>query len=449
MYFNKDFIWGVSTAAYQIEGAFDEDGKGMSVWDVAELREGYMTDGASGNVACDHYHRFREDIALLKKLGVKAYRFSVSWPRIMPDGTGKVNEKGVEFYNNLIDELLKNGITPYITLFHWDYPYELFLRGGWLNPDSPKWFEEYAKVCTDCFSDRVSHWFTLNEPQCFIGLGHRRTIHAPCLGLDLKSTLIAAHNALLAHGRATAVIRKNAKTKPCIGWAPQGHIAYPVTDSPADIAAAKEYMFSVRDTYFMNNSWWMDPVYKGEYPKDGIELFGKAMPHIGQDDMKIISEPLDFCGMNSYEGQPVRMGADGRPEKAERPCGHPDNSAGWPVDFDFFYWGAKAFYERYKLPILIAENGMCCNDWVSLDGMVHDAARRDLIERNIISLDKAYREGVPVHGYFAWSFMDNLEWHHGYSKRFGLVYVDYPTQKRTIKDSGLWYAKMIGENNNE
>lgn len=441
--FDKNFVFGTATASFQIEGAYNEDGKGLSVWDVSCMEKGFVTDGHNGNVACDHYHRYKEDVAMMKKLGLKAYRFSISWCRILPNGVGEVNEKGLEFYDKLIDELLANGIEPYVTLFHWDYPYELFCRGGWLNDDSPKWFADYVKIVVDRYSDRVSNWFTLNEPSCFIGYGHRQRVHAPHLGLDMKSSMRAMHNALLAHGMAVSVIRSNAKLKPTIGFAPQGHISYPVENTEANIEAARAHMFSVRDSSMINDSMWMDPVYLGKYPADMLEKYGEFMPKIGQNDMKIISQPLDFCGINSYLGTPIAVDENGVGYEAERAKGYHCNASGWPIDCDAFYWGARFFYERYGLPVVVTENGMSENDWVSLDGSVHDAGRIDFLDRTLRSLDKAFREGIPVAGYFLWSLMDNMEWNYGYSQRFGIVHVDFETQKRTIKDSGYWYSDLI------
>ena len=443
MAFNKDFVWGAAAASYQIEGAAFEDGKGLSNWDIFCRREGRIFQGQTGETACDHYHRYADDIAIMKEIGLRGYRLSLSWCRILPSGTGKINQKGIEFYDKLINELLNNGIEPYITLFHWDYPNELQKRGGWLNPDSPKWFSEYVKVVVEHFSDRVKNWFTINEPQCFIGFGYGGTRHAPAWGLGVKDTLSAAHNVLLAHGMAVSVIRTYSKQKAKIGFVPQGLVSFPETITDKNIEASKIDMFSVKERSVHNNVWWMDPIYKGEYPKDGVELFGSCMPKIGSDDMKIISQPLDYFCINTYGGTPVYMDKDGAVQPAKRFDGYPENSREWPLDFDALYWGAKFFYERYRLPILIAENGISLCDWVCLDGKVHDTQRIDFMERNILALQKAYNEGIPMHGYFVWSFMDNMEWMAGYAKRFGLVYVDYRTQKRIIKDSGLWYAKFI------
>ncbi len=442
MAFDKNVIFGAAAASFQIEGAAEADGKGRSIWDVYCDRPGLVTEGHTGKIACDHYNRYKEDVRIMKQLALKAYRYSISWCRVMPDGKGAVNQKGLDFYDKLTDELLENGIEPYVTLFHWDYPQELMKRGGWMNPDSPKWFAEYSQVVVDKLSDRVKNWFTINEPTCFIGHGYSRSRHAPGYSLGLEDTLNATHNTLLGHGMAVSVIRDRAKIKPSIGFAPQGLVAYPDTPTPENIEAARQYMFAVRNGV-INNSWWMDPIYLGEYPKDGVELFGKAMPEIGAEDMKLISQPLDFCGFNTYGGTPIIMGVDGKPMEAERPVGHPEGSREWSVDFDSLYWGAKYFYDRYKLPILLAENGVPTCDWISEDGAVHDMQRVDFLSRNLKSLEKAYDEGIPVHGYMQWSFMDNMEWYVGYTKRFGIVYVDYATQKRTIKDSGYWYRDFI------
>lgn len=439
--FNKDFLWGASTASYQIEGAAFEDGKGLNVWDVFSNEENNITEGHTGNVACDHYHRYKEDVAIMKKLGFKAYRFSFSWTRILPNGTGEINEKGIEFYNNLIDELLKNGIEPCVTIHHWDYPYELKKRGGWLNPDSPKWFAEFAKILVENFSDRVKIWMTFNEPQCLVGQSFMKL--GPLGYYSLRESLLAAHNVLLAHGYAVKEMRSHTKQPLKIGFAPQGHIAYPHTPTPENIRAAKEWMFNVNDTPIFDNVWWTEPIFNGCYPESGLEKYGDAVPKIGPDDMKIISQPLDFYGVNVYGGRPVVMGEDGKPKEIKRHVGHPENACLWPEDFDAFYYGLKAFYERYNLPILITESGTPLCDWISADGKVHDPNRIDYYTRHLKNVQRAYDDGVEIMGYLAWSFMDNFEWRSGYTKRFGLVYVDYPTQKRVIKDSAYWYSKVI------
>lgn len=443
MPFSKDFLWGAATASVQVEGAAREDGKGESIWDVAMRKPGYVQDGSSPDPACDHYHRYREDIGIMKQIGLNSYRFSISWSRILPDGTGKINSKGLDFYDRLTDELLENGIEPFPTLFHWDYPYPLMQRGGWLNPDSPKWFAEYTKAVVEKLSDRIKSWFTINEPQCFIGHGYLTGRHAPGLALEPREGFAALHNCLLGHGLAVRTIREYSKQPAFIGMAPQGNVSYPFTETPENIEAARQRTFR-EGTTLMENAWWMDSVYFGVYPEKSLREIGADTSIVGPDDMKIISSPLDFFGCNMYNGAPTVMGKNGY-ETVPRPIGGPDNTCEWPVDFDILYWCGKFFYERYKLPVIVAENGIPLNDWIAFDGKVHDAGRIDFLLRGLNSFERAADEGIPLKGYFVWSFMDNMEWYRGFKKRFGIVYVDYQTQKRIIKDSGLWYAGRISE----
>ena len=445
MSFNKDFVWGAATAAYQIEGAAYEDGKGLSVWDVLCKKDGFVKSGHTGDVACDHYHKFKEDIAVMKEMGLKAYRLSISWSRIIPNGTGEVNEKGLKFYDELIDELLKNGIEPYVTLFHWDYPYELYLRGGWMNPESPLWFEEYTKVVVERLSDRVKNWMTINEPQCFIGLGLYQGDHAPGLKVSKHDFMRAVHNTLLSHGRAVKTIRKYSKQDCKVGFAPVVGIATPKTDSPQDIEAAKRAMFGMKEFSIWNNCLWIEPVYTGKYHQDVINLMGEYMPEIKEGDMELISQPLDFFGMNNYNSSVV-YDENGETKGATAKAGAPRTAFNWGVTPEGLYWGPKFFYERYKKPILITENGLSNTDWVSLDGKVHDPQRIDFLNRYLLQYKKACEEGVETMGYFQWSLMDNFEWAYGYHERFGLVYVDFETQERIIKDSGHWYKTVIESN---
>ncbi len=450
MGFSNDFVWGVATAAYQIEGATAEDGRGPSVWDICcNNWDGYVKDGDTGNVACDHYHRMKQDVAIMKELGVKAYRFSISWSRVLPKGFGEVNQKGLDFYSELVDELLANGIEPYVTLFHWDYPVELFKMGGWLNPASSDWFAAYAKVVVDKLSDRVKNWMTINEPQCFIGLGHESGTHAPGLKLPKAYSLQAAHNTLLAHGKAVQVIRQYSK-QPCeIGYVPIGGTNIPATGSAEDLEAARKATFHCSpDSPLWANTWWMEPVFNGQYPKEAFESkLAKDMPKIGPDDMKIISQPLDFFGTNMYQGNVVKAAdnAEGF-EILKKPVGYAQTTMKWPVTPDILYYGPKFFYERYNKPILICENGLASMDWISMDGKVHDPGRIDFLHRYLLQYRRAAEDGIALKGYLQWSFMDNFEWGEGYNERFGLVYVDYPTQKRIIKDSGYWYKSVIESN---
>lgn len=441
--FPRNFIWGTAASAYQIEGAVGIGGRGLSVWDEFCKKEGAVARAETGEVACDHFHRFREDVRLLAEIGVKAYRLSISWPRVLPGGTGRMNPEGIAFYSALIDELLEHGIEPWITLFHWDYPLALFNKGGWLNPGSSDWFAEYAAAVTDAFSDRVAHWMTMNEPRCFVGYGHQTGYHAPGLNLPLPDVLRAGHHVLLAHGKAVAAIRAHAKETPVIGVAPDSFVHYPATDSAADIAAARASMFAITAKNVFNNCWFSDSMLLGQYPDDGVALFESDMPKLGPDDMAIIRQPLDFFGINIYSGTAVAAGVNDKPEIIPHAPGHPMTGMGWAIAPPALYWGPKFYHERYGLPIVVTENGMANLDWVQSDGKVHDSQRIDFMRRYLAEYARAIQDGVDGRGYFYWSILDNFEWADGYAKRFGLVHVDYATQKRTMKDSGTWYRDVI------
>ena len=442
--FQKNFYWGAATASYQIEGAWKEDGKGLSVWDVVSNETAFVFERQTGNIACDHYDRYEKDVEIMKEIGLKAYRLSFSWPRILPEGTGRTNQKGLDFYDRLIECLLENNIEPFVTLFHWDYPWELFLKGGWMNPDSPKWFEEYAHLVAERFVDRIKYWITLNEPQCFIVLGHLDGSHAPALKLPLRAIFMAMHNSFLAHGLAVRAI-KSVDSKAKVGYAPVGTTFYPKNGTSKEIEFAKKLMFGKSDESLWNVAWWLDPVFFGKYPEEGVKKYEKYMPEITAYDMAIISQPLDFFGCNIYYGIPVEE-KDGELLCDKSPVGSPKTDMNWPVTPEVLYWGPRFFYERYKKPIVITENGVALKDWVMDDGKVHDTARIDFLSRYLKNLRKAAAEGVEIDGYFVWSIMDNFEWAHGYEKRFGLVYIDYESQNRIIKDSGYWYKKVIETN---
>lgn len=445
MAFKKDFAWGVATASYQIEGAYNEDGRGLSIWDVYTREDGRIFNNDNGDIACDHYHRFREDIKIMKEIGVKAYRFSISWSRIIPDGVGKLNEKGVKFYSDLIDELLKNGIEPYITLYHWDYPYELHKKGGWLNPESIEWFTEYAKKVIELYSDRVKYFITFNEPQAFIGQGYVTGMHAPGTVYKPKEVFQICHNVLKSHGSAVKAMRKAALSDIKIGYAPTGVAHFPLTDTPEDIEATRKAFFTCEglSNYMQSVSWWSDPVILGKYPEDGLRIFKYYLPEITEEDMRLISQPIDFYGQNIYQGRPVKKGENSDFEITPLPQGYTKTAAQWPVTPQSLYWAPKFLYERYKLPIFITENGMSAHDVISLDGKVHDPNRIDFFERYLAELEKATDDGVDVEGYFIWTLMDDFEWATGYTDRFGLVYVDFATQERTLKDSAYWYKEWI------
>jgi beta-glucosidase len=440
MAFPKNFAWGAAAASYQIEGAAHEDGKGESVWDMFVRKKGTIYKGHTGDVACDHYHRYPEDVALWKQIGIKAYRLSVSWPRILPTGKGEVNESGVAFYDRLVDTLLAAGITPWLTCFHWDFPVDLYHKGGWQNRDSADWFAEYAGVLADRFSDRVTHFMTFNEPQCFVLLGLDSAVQAPGDKLREEESVLAQHNVLLAHGKAVQALRANAKQPLYIGYAPVGIVSIPATDDPKDHAAAEQRMATAEASRWDNVSWY-DPVFLGKYPERAGLL--SKLPKGFERDLPTIAQPIDFCGTNIYFGTPVRAGANGKPEIVPELPGAPITAFNWPITASALFHGPRFFYERYKKPIVITENGLSCRDWVSVDGAVHDPGRIDFMTRYLRELHRAIQAGVPVDGYFHWSIMDNFEWAEGYKERFGLIHVDYQTQKRTLKDSALWYAKVI------
>jgi len=444
--FPSNFRWGAATSAYQIEGATRTDGRGFCVWDMMCRRRGKIWQDQNADKACAHYQRAEEDVALIKQLGLNAYRFSLSWPRILPAGTGKTNEAGLAFYDRLIDLLLAADIEPWITLFHWDYPYELYCRGGWLNPDSPRWFADYARIVIDRYSDRVSHWMTHNEPQCFIGLGLHTGEHAPGDKLGLAEVLRAGHHALLGHGLAAQVIRERAKKTPLVGWAHTGDIPMPATNSSDDLSAARESWARTRPDTVWNHSWWSDPVFLGSYPDEGLRVHGSAAPAFTAEEMRQIHQPGDFFGSNNYRAYTVRRAPDGGIERVREAEGAALTHMDWGVHDDLLYWAARWPHERYKKPIVITENGLAGLDWVGLDGRVRDGARIDYLRRQLLGLRRAVVEEIPVMGYFQWSLLDNFEWSHGYRYRFGLVHVDYATQRRTPKDSFRWYRQVIGTN---
>ena len=446
--FSENFIWGVASSAYQIEGRDQADGAGACVWD-AYCEQGKSYDGADATITCDHMHRYKEDFALMRQLGVKHYRFSISWARLMPEGIGRVNEQAVAMYRDMITEMKKNGITPYITLFHWEYPQALQDQGGWLNEHSPEWFAEYAAVVAENFSDLCEYFFTLNEPQCFTGLGHLSGAHAPGYKLPLQYTFQIVHNVLKAHGMAVLALREHAKHPIKIGYVPTCGVALPATDDPRDVEAAKKVYFgfySDLDNWTWNVSWFSDPVFLGHYPEEGLKKFAPYLPKITEADMELIAQPIDFMGQNVYNGYLVRAGADGEPEFVKRAPGYAKTACGWPVTPECLYWGPKFLYERYGMPLFITENGMSCHDMVSADGCVHDPNRIEFLDRYLGQVQRALDDGVDLRGYFEWTFLDNFEWEKGYNERFGMVYVDFQTQKRIVKDSAYWYQKVMETN---
>ncbi len=459
MSFPPDFVWGAATSAYQIEGGWDDDGKGPSVWDTSCRAPGVIYERHTGDVACDHYHRYAEDVSLMSKIGLQAYRFSISWPRVMPDGTGQVNAAGLDFYDRLVDALLAAGITPWATLFHWDTPQAIHNRGSWLNREVHQWFGEYTQAVVDRLGDRVTNWMTLNEPHIFLGPSENEGFHPPGNKLNHKERLLAAHHALMCHGRASQVLRARTR-KPCqVGWAPIGRVKVPYhagvfagagtpgTPTAADIDAARRQQNAVPFKDFWNNTWLADPVVLGHYPEDGLKLYGSDAPVPQPGDMALINQPLDFYGVNIYDAEVFRAGADGTPERVHFPAGHPQNALRWYIIPEALYWGPRFLYERYKVPIYITENGMTNLDWVDVDGKVRDYQRIDYTRRYLKQLQRAATDGsTKVGGYFHWSLMDNFEWQAGYKERFGLIHVDFATLKRTLKESAHWYSRVIATN---
>lgn len=445
MPFSQSFQWGVASASYQIEGSPYKAGGGRSVWDMFCERPGAIADGSSGEVACDHYNRYREDVGLMAELGIPNYRLSVAWPRVIPGGRGNVSQEGLDFYDRLLDELGAKGIRAHVTLYHWDLPYELYQRGGWLNPEIVDDFARYTEVVANRLGDRVASWMTLNEPQVYLGLGLQLGTHAPGDKLNFKEVLLAGHHSLLAHGRAVQILR-TASPQAKIGWAPVGVLSSPATESPEDVDAARYATFHVQDKTVWSGSWWNDPVFLGHYPEHELALFGADAPVVRDGDMELIAQPLDFFGANIYNAPRVKAGPDGKPETVPHELGIGRTVYHWAVTPESLYWGPKFFYERYGKPIVITENGLGLSDWVHLDGKVHDPQRIDFLTRYLTQLERAADEGVPVDGYFQWCFTDNFEWNEGLRFRFGLVHTDYQTQVRTPKDSAYWYRDVIARN---
>lgn len=448
MSFSKSFLWGAAAASYQIEGAAYEDGKGLSIWDAFCKESGRIKNGDTGDVACDHYHRYKDDIALMSEIGLQAYRFSISWPRVIPQGMGVVNEKGLDFYDRLVDELLSKNIKSCATLYHWDFPQALQERGGWQAEESPEWFADYADLMGRRLGDRVSCWFTFNEMPVTVNVASRLGLHAPGLNLGAGDALALLKNLQLAHGRGVQTLRAVLPAGAQIGLAHCGHVCMPQSELPDDIEIARKAMFEMPDFFLDTNahSLFLDPVLLGKPAAWAEEFFGTEAPLFTDEELKLISQPIDFLGLNLYQGEQVVAGPEGCPvpDPSWKPIGR--TNFGWNVTPEILYWASRFFYERYGKPIMITENGMSSHDWVALDGRVHDGARVDFLHRYLRELRRAAGEGIPVLGYLTWSIMDNFEWAEGYSQRFGLIHVDYETQVRTLKDSALWYKEVIAAN---
>jgi len=431
----SEFVWGVATSSYQIEGAANEDGRGKSIWDTFCKVPGKVANFDNGDIACDHYHRYKEDLDLMKWMGVKAYRFSVAWPRVIPDGVGRVNEMGLDFYDRLIDSLLEREIAPWLTMYHWDLPEALQIRGGWNNREVVEWFGEYAEVLTSRFGDRVKNWMTLNEPLCSAWLGHLYGDMAPGIK-DLQTALNVSHHLLMSHGLACQVIRSNV-SEANVGIVINVTPAVPATDSQEDSNAAQ-----LADGF--DNRWFLDPVFGRTYPADVIDTLG-ASPEIHSGDMKLIAQDLDFLGVNFYFRQTVAADQNSKPlpirsvnrENVKR------TAMNWEVHPQAFEEILLRISKEYSpKAIYITENGSAWNDEV-INGEIIDDERIDYLARHLDVMRSAKNQGAPILGYFAWSFLDNFEWAYGYEKRFGLIYVDYKTQKRTPKKSAFFYRQLL------
>jgi len=439
--FPKGFLWGSATASYQVEGAWDEDGKGPSIWDEFSHTPGKVHAGDTGDVACDHYHRYRDDVALMKSLHLSACRFSISWPRVLPEGQGKVNEKGVDFYSRLVDELLAAGITPLVTLYHWDLPLALHRLGGWPNLDNASRFADYAELMFQRLGDRAKMWLTLNEPWVIAHFGYIAGDHPPG-HRDTGEGLRAGHTLCLAHGLAVQrcrSLRPDARIGITVNLSP----VYPATDSEADRGAA------ARMSAYLNE-WFLDPLYRGEYPAAMREAYGSLLPEFTDDQRRIVQAPTDYVGVNNYSRALAKDDPGAPPLNVGYVPGDlPVTEMGWEVFpqglHDILVW----VHQTYSPPeMYVTENGAAFPDNLE-GGEVNDRDRVAFYRGYIGECHRAIQDGVPLRGYFAWSLMDNFEWAFGYSKRFGLIYVDFPTQQRIVKASGRWYAGVARTNSVE
>ena len=447
--FPPGFIWGAATAAYQIEGGATEGGRTPSIWDVFSHTPGKVANGDTGDVAADHFHRYREDVGLMRNLGLASYRFSVSWSRVIPHGVGPVNPEGIDFYSRLVDELLGAGVSPTLTLYHWDLPAELDEAGGWTNRDTAYRFADYAAVVAEALGDRVPTWTTLNEPWCSAFLGYASGEHAPG-HTDPAESLTAAHHLLLGHGLAVRRLRETLPSTAQVSITLNPGMVRPNTDSEPDrVAASKIDGLQTR--------LWTDPLFKGSYPAD-VQAFTTQFTDwsfVQDGDLDIISSPVDLLGVNFYNpglvghtdgddgGSPIFPGCD---DVAMMDIPGEHTAMGWPVDETGFHELLVRLHTDYGIPLVVTENGAAYDDVVSEDGSVHDEPRVSYLRRHLGEVHRAIADGVDLRGYFVWSLLDNFEWAWGYDKRFGVIRVDFDTQERTIKDSGHFYRDVVRAN---
>ena len=432
--FPPDFLWGAATAAYQVEGATGEDGRGESIWDRFCREPGKVLNGDDGSVACDFYHRWPDDLALLRELGANAFRFSVAWPRVLPSGRGPVNARGLDVYERLVDALLESGIEPVLTLYHWDLPVALEDAGGWPERETAHAFAGLAEVVAQRLGDRVTHWITQNEPWVTAWLGYGRGEHAPGRSSPADA-IAAAHHLLLSHGLAAEAIRA-ASPGASVGIALNLTDAVPAGDSADDVAAAAELDGE-------HNRWYLDPLFRAEYPGDVAERIAPLAPPVREGDLQTIATPLDFLGVNYYTRTVVERAPDGGRRAVPQP-GAPHTDMGWEVVPESLHRVLVRLHRDYAPAALaVTENGAAFPDTQGGDGRVNDPEREAYLAGHLDAVGRALADGVPVSGYFVWSLLDNFEWTYGYSKRFGIVYVDYATLERTPKGSFAWYRERI------
>ncbi len=439
--FPPDFLWGSATASYQVEGAVLEDGRGVSIWDTFSHTPGKTDHGETGDVADDYFHRYKQDIALMKDLGLKSCRFSIAWPRIFPNGTGAVNPKGLDFYDRMTDALLEAGIAPYCTLYHWDLPQALQDKGGWENRDTAKAFADYAGYTAGKLSDKIKHFMTMNEMRTFVEQGNQLGVHAPGLKLDAARLAQLTHHVVLGHGMAVQAIRASSPGVR-IGIADNPSPTTPVIESPKHIAASR---IAMRE----ENAMYLTVIEEGRYTDLYLKRLGAAAPKFTAEDLKIISSPMDFVGINIY--QPMFVRADSNEAGytvVPNPASYPHMLSPWLfVGPEAIYWGPKNAADLWKIKeIYITENGASSSDVIAPDGHVYDTDRVMFLRNYLTQLERAVADGVPVKGYFLWSLLDNFEWADGYEKRFGITYVDFATQKRTPKLSAEFYKQVIATN---
>jgi len=440
--FPKAFLWGAASSAYQIEGYSLEDGGGASIWHTFSHTPGKIANDDHGDIACDSYHRYEEDIALLKELGVKAYRFSTSWARIDPNGDGNWNTAGLAYYDRLVDGCIAAGIEPYMTLYHWELPQSLENQGGWREEKTAYAFGRFAKMMAAHFKGRVKSYFTLNEPQCTTSLGYAQGLHAPGLKLPLEEQFRIHVHQMVAHGLAQRAI-KEADPDAIVGLASTGNLCYPEKETAEHIEAARQATFATAEEFWIfTHQWLLDPVCLGRFPECSGTLLEPLVKTVTTEQMQIIHTVPDMLGFNVYNGHAIRPTENGF-EYVPKYSGFPRTALKWPVTPEVMDWGMRFLYERYPLPMFITENGLSCNDKIYLDGKVHDLDRIDFLTRYLTCLNRAMESGVDVRGYFHWALTDNFEWHSGYSDRFGLVFVDYPTVTRIPKDSFYWYKDVV------